>query len=74
MRWIVDGGYEEVNKYFHQCNATDELIQYINATNYDDVAENEGVLATVAETLQLTQTGYHLAISAGVSFHGKNAF
>lgn len=73
MQWIVRGGYKEVNKYLREeCNATDEwMISFINATTYDSVAENEGVLATMAEKLHLSQTGYYSAITVGVSFETK---
>jgi hypothetical protein len=74
LQWVVDGGYKVLNKYFRECNATDELILYINATTYDSVAENEGILASTAEALQLSQTGYYSAISVGVSFATKVRF
>jgi hypothetical protein len=73
LQWVVKGGYKELNNYFRECNATDELISYINATSYDSVAENEGVLASMAEALQLSQTGYYSAITVGVSFKRKLA-
>jgi len=60
-------GTEAVNQVLHECGADDDLIQFINSTNYDSIQENEDWVSSLAESLELTQPDCNLVVTAAVS-------
>lgn len=45
------------------CNGTDELVQLLLNTTYDEIEENEDEWSDLAETLELSQTEYKIVVS-----------